>query len=63
MTWRQIEASREVRLWISQIIVPTVLSVATVAAIPEVRQSIKAKASEIKEKIKTRKPKIIIVKQ
>lgn len=38
MTWKQIEASREIRLWVKEIVVPVVLTGATVyAAFPEAR--------------------------
>lgn len=54
MTYKQIEASREARLWVTQIIVPTILSVGMVMTIPEVRETVKTKASQIKGKIKTK---------
>lgn len=55
MTWKQIEASREIRLWVKEIVVPVVVTGATVyAAFPEAREFVKAKASNIKEKIKTK---------
>lgn len=51
MTWKRIEAMREMRLWIGQIIVPAVTLVAASMAIPEVREAVAAKAKEIKSKI------------
>ena len=54
MTRRQIDASRERRLWISQIIIPTLTLVVTTMSIPEVRNLVKAKATEAKEKIENR---------
>ena len=54
MTYKQIEASREVRLWIGQIIVPAITLVATSMAIPEVRQAIAAKAKSIKQSIENK---------
>lgn len=51
MTWKQIEAKRETRLWISQIVIPTATAVVTVMTIPEVRQAIAAKAKRIKYSI------------
>lgn len=51
MTRKQIDASRERRLWISQVIMPTVTIVGSLIAIPEVRQGIAATAKEIKVKI------------
>lgn len=55
MTWKQIEASREIRLWVKEIVVPVVVTGAMVyTAFPEVREFAKTKASNIKEKIKTK---------
>lgn len=51
MTWKRIEAMREMRLWIGQIIVPAVTLVAASMAIPEVREAVAAKAKQIKENI------------
>lgn len=51
MTYKQIEASREARLWIGQIVVPAVTAAVTVTAIPEVRQAIATKAKSIKQNI------------
>lgn len=45
MTYKQIEASREARLWIGQIIVP---AVGLALAIPESREWVKDKIEEIK---------------
>ena len=54
MTYKQIEASREIRLWITQIIVPAAMTVGGLMLIPEVREPVVAKASEIKNKIRTK---------
>lgn len=51
MTYKQIEASREARLWIGQIIVPALTFAATTLAIPEVRQAIATKAVSVKQSI------------
>lgn len=52
MTYRQIEASREARLWITQVIVPTLAMVtATVTMVPEFREAAVAKFNEAKNKI------------
>lgn len=52
-TWRQIEASRERRLWITQVILPIVGFVTTVAMVkPDIVEKAKEKASEFKGKIK-----------
>ena len=54
MTYKQIEASREARLWLGQIIVPALAAVGTTLAIPEVRQAVAAKAKEIKQSIENK---------
>lgn len=51
MTYKQIEAAREVRLWIGQIVVPAVTLAATTMAIPEVRQAVATKAKSMKQSI------------
>ncbi|MCM1363448.1 MAG: hypothetical protein NC215_00490 [Ruminococcus sp.] len=51
MTYKQIEASREARLWIGQIFVPAITLAATTMAIPEVRQAVSMKAQNIKQSI------------
>lgn len=52
VTWKQIEARRETRLWITQVIMPTLTIVGAAMSIPEVRNVVKQKASNIKNKIK-----------
>jgi hypothetical protein len=51
MTRKTIDASREVRLWIGQIIIPAMTLAATTMAIPEVRQAVAAKANSVKQSI------------
>ena len=53
MTYRQIEASREVRLWIKDIIVPIVTTGFTLMLVPEIRTAVVDKATELKSKVKT----------
>lgn len=60
MTWKQIETSREVRLWVGQIIVPATAVVVGALSIPGVRENIKSGCGKIKSKIK--KPKFKVVK-
>lgn len=50
MTWRQIEASREARLWLSQIVLPVV---GVVMMVPEAREAVVAKAKQAKKNIET----------
>lgn len=49
MTYRQVETSREIRLWITQVVIP-MLGIAMM--IPEAREVVVAKAKEVKDKIK-----------
>lgn len=51
MTYKHIEAAREIRLWIGQIIVPTTTLVIGALSIPEVRQVVAAKAELMKRDI------------
>ena len=51
MTNRQIETSREIRLWVRDIIVPSIGVGATVLWLhPEIKDNIKSKIDEIKSK-------------
>ena len=50
MKRKNVENMREIRLWVGQIIIPTVVTVSTVLAIPEVREALKAKAKQVKKK-------------
>lgn len=54
MNYRQIETSREIRLWIGQIIVPAASVTLAVLSIPEVRQKIGRKATNIKESVQNK---------
>ena len=54
MKHKHIEASREVRLWIGQIIVPAITLAATTMAIPEVREAVAAKANKMKRNIENK---------
>ena len=51
MTYKQIEASREARLWIGQIVVPAAIGVVATLSIPEVHQMAATMANSIKESI------------
>ena len=50
MTWKQLEASREARLWIGQVIIPAVVGVMAVS--PEARQMVKTKYVQVKNVIR-----------
>lgn len=51
MKRKHIEAAREARLWIGQIVVPAITLAATVLTIPEVRQSVAEKINNAKYSI------------
>ena len=51
MTYKQIETSREIRLWIRDIVVPAATVVVTMMTVPEVREAVAAKAREVKRSI------------
>ena len=55
MTYKQIEASRELRLWIGQVIVPAVSVAAVVLANPDVRRVAAEIVESIKQKFRTKK--------
>lgn len=52
MTYKQIEASREARLWLSQIVIPAAGVVAMVMANPENRKAVSNKYKDVKASIK-----------
>ena len=53
MTYKQIEASREIRLWITQVIAPVLLLTTAVAmSDPETKAAVVAKVNGVKAKIK-----------
>ena len=54
MTYKQIEASREARLWIGQVIVPAAVAGVTLMANPEARAWVKQKTSDVKSKVKNK---------
>ena len=55
MTNRQIETSREIRLWIRDIIVPSIGVGATVLWLhPEIKDNIKSKIDEVKIKFNSK---------
>ena len=54
MKYKHIEAARELRLWIGQIIVPEATVAITTMTIQEVRQAIAAKANSVKQNIESK---------
>lgn len=51
MTYKQIEASREARLWLGQIFIPAATAAISICTIPEVREVIATKAKSVKQNI------------
>lgn len=51
MTYKHIEASREARLWLTQIVLPITV---VVMMVPETRNAAMTKAKEAKQFIKTK---------
>ena len=49
MTYKQIETSREARLWISSVIIPIA---GCIMMVPEARQAVADKARKLKDSIK-----------
>ena len=52
MTYKQIEASREMRLWIGQVIVPAVTAAIAIASNPQTRNYVSEKYNNVKSRIK-----------
>ena len=51
MNYRQRETSREIRLWIGQIVIPGVMLATTLLANPEIRSKAVSKAKSVKDSI------------
>lgn len=51
MTYKQIEASREMRLWIGQVIVPAAAAAIAIASNPQTRNYISEKYQNAKSRI------------
>ena len=54
MTWKQIETSREIRLWLSQIVIP---AIGITMMIPEAREAVVEKFQEVKKLVKEKRHK------
>lgn len=54
MTYRQIESSREKRLWITQVFMPMALATTVILSNKETRGKLKDKAEDLKNKIKAK---------
>lgn len=51
MTYKQIEASREMRLWIGQVIVPAAAAAIAIASNPQTRNYVSEKYNNVKSRI------------
>lgn len=54
MTWKRLETMREVRMWLTQLIIPTAAIGVAAMNIPEFREAVITKVNDVKTKIKTR---------
>ena len=53
MTYKQIEASREMRLWIGQVIVPAAAAAIAIASNPNIRDYISKKYNNVKSRMRS----------
>lgn len=58
MTYKQIEASREARLWISQVVVPVVGAAMIAMTNPDIKNYVSDKFEKTKEKVNSQFSKI-----
>ena len=54
MTYKQIEASREARLWIGQVLIPVATCAAIVMTNSNIRSTLKTKAVKLLDKVKAK---------
>lgn len=54
MTNRQIEISREIRLWVAQVVVPVTIGVAMITTNPNLKSALKAKAIKVIDKVRSK---------
>ena len=59
MTYKQIEASRELRLWIGQVIGPAISVSAVLLANPDVRKAASEKFEGLKAKIQRKRVRVL----
>jgi len=59
MTYKQIEASRELRLWIGQVIIPAIGVSAALLSNPEIRRRASEKLEDIKMKIRRKRVRVL----
>ena len=54
VTYKQIEASREARLWLGQILVPALTLAVSTLAIPGVKDALAKKVDDVKRSLKNK---------
>lgn len=54
LKYKHIEASREVRLWIGQVIIPACATTVAILSIPGVKESISEKIASKREAVKSK---------
>ena len=54
MTWKQIETSREARLWAVQVLIPIAAIATGILAVPEIRKAASTKINNVKRHIKNK---------
>ena len=54
MTWKQIETSREARLWTVQVLIPIAAITIGILAAPEIRKAASTKINNVKQRIKNK---------
>lgn len=59
MTYKQIEASRELRLWIGQVIVPAIGVSAALLSNPEIRRKASEKMEDMKARIQKKRVRVL----
>ncbi len=59
MTYKQIEASRELRLWIGQVIVPAAAVSGALLTNPNFRKAVSQKIADIKAKVRRKKIRVV----
>ena len=54
MTWKQIETSREARLWVVQVLIPIAAITTGILSVPEIRKAASTKINNVKQHIKNK---------
>lgn len=59
MTWKRIEASRERRLWLTQVVIPTLCAFAVLYQVPEFRSAMNDAVASAGSACKRAKDKVV----